>query len=441
MRGIYLLLYTLIISHVLIAQSSPSDSLLLSLEDAWERANLFSKEMQIEGINSQIDNAAIADVKRSRLPQIEAEGKYGKLANIPVFVDGILEDPEFIPLSNHTTYSAGMQAYFNLYNGLKVKIAVSEAETKETIQKYITEATISEIHYRVAEYYLDILRSLEFKKIIEHNILRNTQRLQQITELYNHGVVLKSDLLRAQLQLSQQKTNLLQIKNNLSIATQKLNMLLGYSDNQALLLTDSVQLQKDGLKLRYEDFISIAVDQSPLNKIAETQVTLSELGQKNIRSDKLPQIGLYGEWIYSYPQNRWYPYEASPYWLGTAGIKISYNIASLYTNKHKAEAARLEVQKQIVACDNTQDVVRSKIKTAYSRFLEDKENIKVGKININQAEENYKIVSQTYFNKLALFTDLLEADTQLLQARFDMVNNYISERLHYYQLLKITGQL
>ncbi len=423
------------------AQDGTTDSLTLRLVDAWERADHYSKEIQMEYFESQIDQESIADVKRGRLPQLEAEAKYGKLANIPVFVDGLLEDPEFIPLSDHSTYSVGMQAYFNLYNGHKIKIAESQAETKATIQQFIVDATVSEVHYKVAEYYLDILRSIEFKKIIEHNIYRNNQRLKQISELYNHGVVLKSDLLRAQLQLSQQNANLLQIKNNLAIATQKLNMLLGYEDNKPLLLVDSLRFSQKELMLTYDDYISNAVTQSPLNKIAQTQITLSRLEQKAIRSYKLPKIGLYGECIYSYPQNRWYPYAASPYWLGTAGIKISYNLASLYTNKHKEVAANIEVQKQIVAKDNTEEAVRNKIKTAYSRLLEDKENIEVGKINIKQAEENYKIVSQTYFNKLALFTDLLEADTQLMQVRFDMVNNYISARLHYYQLLKITGQL
>ncbi len=440
MKSTYTLLFFWMICITAFAQES-QDSLQIRLIDAWQRADYYSKELQLEQLAGQISHERVADAKSQWAPHLDAEARYGKLANIPIFVDGLKEDPEFIPLKDHSTYNFGMQAYFNIYDGHKVKIANSEAETKETIQQYITKATVSDVHFKVAEYYLNILRSLEFKKIIEHNIYRNNERLSQINELYKHGVILKSDVLRAQLQLSQQKTKLLQVKNNLEIAHQNLNMALGYNDTTTLVLTDSIWFDVNQSIISYDDYVLLTKEQSPLMKIAETQTKLSALQKRQIRSSQLPKIGLYGEYIYSYPQNRWYPYTTAPYMLGTAGLKISYNIASLYTNKHKISAASIEIQKQIVAEHHTEEALRSKVKTAYSRFLEDKENIEVGKINIEQAEENYKIVSQTYFNKLALITDLLEADTQLLQAKFDMVNNYVLARLHYYQLLKITGQL
>ena len=59
-------------------------------------------------------------------------------------------------------------------------------------------------------------RSMEFKQLILQNIERNEKRLDQITKLYENGVVLKSDLLRAKLQLSRQQTNLLEMKNNVT---------------------------------------------------------------------------------------------------------------------------------------------------------------------------------------------------------------------------------
>ena len=81
------------------------------------------------------------------------------------------------------------------------------------------------------------------------------------------------------------------------------------------------------------------------------------------------------------------------------------------------------------------------IKAAYQDYHEDLQNIEVAQMSIEQAEENYRIVRQTYFNQLSLLTDLLDADNQLLQARFELVNSKIAARLHYYQLLKITGNL
>lgn len=440
-KYLFLMIVFISIHHFLWAQTDNNDSIFIGLDQAWHRADEYAKELQLQHIETQISTTHVLDAQRRRAPIIEAEAMYGLLSNIPVFVDGITEDPEYIPIEDHQTYEVGVQAYFNLYDGKKVKLAIDKAKTKEAMQTYIAAATTSEIHYNVAQYYLDILGSSEFRKIIKQNISQNTKRLKQITQLYENGVVLKSDLLRAQLQLSQQETNLLKMENNIEIATQKLNMLLGYSDDCILNLTDSIPFLISNSEKSYSNYVEQSLLESPFAKMAETQITLSELEKREVRAERLPKIGLFGEYTYSYPQIMLYPYETAPYLLGVGGIKLSYNISSLYSNKHKETAAALEVQKQMMAKENTDEALRTKIKTAYKRYLEDKANIEVNKINIQQAEENYRIENQTYFNKLTLITDLLEADSQLLQAKFDLINNCIAARLHYYQLLKITGQL
>ncbi len=439
-KNIWIGMVLLSISNFLSAQSN-SDTVSIDLQQAWQRADGFSKEVLLKQMDAQISAAHVQDAKRNWVPKVEAEAMYGMLSNIPVFVDGLLKDPEFIPIEDHSAYELGVQASLNLYDGHKVKIAVDKAKTKEAMQQHITEATTSEVHYDVAQYYLQILGAKAYKKIITQNITENKKRLKQITQLYDNGVVLKSDLLRAQLQLSQQETNLLKMENNIDIDMQKLNMLLGFDDDCILNLTDSIPIQISDSESSYAAYVQQSMEESPFEKMAETQLSLSALEQQAIKAERLPKISLFGEYSYSYPQIMLYPYETAPYLLGVGGIRLSYNISSLYSNKYKESAASLELQKQRIARENTEEILRSSIKTAYKRYKEDKANIEVTKLNIAQAEENYRIVHQTYFNKLALITDLLEADNQLLQAKLDLVNNYISARLHYYQILKITGQL
>lgn len=437
--GIFAL--SLLFTHLARAQEHTENQLPISLQQAWQRADEYSSDLRSQQIDQQIKNEHVLDSKQNWLPTVSADASYGKLANIPVFVDGILHHPEFIPLSDHTTYDANIEAYFNLYNGKKTKISVNKAEAQARMSEHIARATSSEIHYEVASYYLDILRSSEFEKIIQQNIYRNTKRLDQITQLYNNGVVLKSDLLRAQLQLSQQKINLQKMQNNQALARQNLNMLLGYDDDNPLQLSDSIEYAIPDTAALYADYISVAMKQSPFEDMAKTQIDLSKLNHREVKANKLPQIGLFGQYTYSYPQNRLYPYSTSPYLRGLAGIRISYNISSLYNNKHKVSAANLEVQQQEVAKELTEQSLRSSINQAYKRFKEDQQNIEVSTISVQQAEENYRIVHQTYFNKLALLTDLLEADTQLQQAQFDLVDNYIAARMHFYELQKFTGEL
>ncbi|WBL22210.1 TolC family protein [Zunongwangia sp. HRR-M8] len=417
------------------------DSIPLSLEEAWSRANTYSKEIRLSGFDTEIGKEKIIDAKRQRLPEFGVEGSYGQLSNIPVFTDGISNDADFIHLEDHTTYSAGVEAYFNLYNGNKTNLQIEEAETKQELLTYLEEETVAAIHYKVAEAYLQMQRSMSFNQLILQNINRNKKRLDQITKLYENGVVLKSDLLRAKLQLSQQHTNLLEMKNQVELATQSLNILVGFEDEQPIKPTDSIWVNVLKAEQTYRDYKNEALDISPRNKIAKQQIKIKELQEEELKADKLPKIGLFGDYTYSYPQIKLYPYETAPYLLGIAGVKLSYNISALYHDKHKEKAAKIAVERQKLEKGRTEDNLRKGVKAAYKHLQEDLEKVEISKMNIEQAQESYRIVNQTYFNQLSLLTDLLEADTQLLQAKFEFVNNQISARLHYYQLLKITGEL
>jgi outer membrane protein TolC len=150
---------------------------------------------------------------------------------------------------------------------------------------------------------------------------------------------------------------------------------------------------------------------------------------------------LFGDYNYSYPQIKLYPYENAPYLLGVIGVKLSYNISSVYHDVHKEEEAKILYEEQKIAQANVQDNLRKEINKAYKHYTEDQEKIEELQLNIKQATENYRILNHTYFNQLSLITDLLDADTQLLQAQFELISAKISEQVHYYQLLKNTGNL
>lgn len=418
-----------------------TDTLFISLHEAWERTNVNSKELKVQSIKTEVSEEHILDAKRKMLPEFDVNGQYGTLSNVPVFMNGINHAPEYIPLSDHSIYYATVDGYLPVYHGGAIKTAIETAREKKALQEHILEETNEQLHLEVIQHYLTLQRYFTFKDLMEHTITQSKERLRQIQEFYDNGVVLKSDLLRARLQLSRQQTQLITIQNNIILATQSLNILMGNDDDVSLQPVDSLGLDTLSLKKGYAGYVTESMDHSPLAKMAEDEVALSKLNAQALKADRRPHIGLYGEYSYNYPQIKLYPYAEAPYLLGQAGIRLSYKLSSLYHETHKERAAELGVEQQQVAQENVADELRQQLKTAYKRFEEDLQKIQVARRNIEQSRENYRIVDQTYFNQLALLTDLLDADNQFLQAQFELVDNLIAAKLHYYQLLKISGAL
>lgn len=423
------------------AQNPLQDSIPISMKKAWEKTAINSKEIKNTHLQTEAGEEAVKNAKSKRLPEIGFNANYGKLTNIPVFNNGVLKHADFMRLKDHSIYGATLDAYFNVYNGGKLNVNIKKQAAKHELLKYLEDETTESIHFQMSESYLSLQLYLQFEKLVAQNIYQNEKRLNQIQQLYKNGIVLKSDLLRAQLQLSKQKISLTEIRNNSELAMQELNIFMGEPDNQNLKPIDSIGLDDNEIILLYSDYIKKGINSSPIQKIAEQKVELSRLEIASLKSDKRPKIGLFGDYNYSYPQIKLYPYEFSPYLLGVAGVKLAYDISSIYHDKHKEAEAEILYEAQKIEKENVEDNLRKTIKKSYKHFEEDQEKIAVANINIKQASENLRILNQTYFSQLSLLTDLLDADTQLLQAKFELVSAKITAQLHYYQLLKNTGNL
>lgn len=419
-------------------QPVDSNTRQLALATVWQMADAYNKSNQVKKIQINQLNENFLDAKTERLPEVNATGNFEEASDLPVYTNGLFNAPTLHAIV-HTRYRVGADGYLNIYNGNKTNLKIYEQKALKDLELIRQQANASDIRLLAAAYYLDLKKSYLFKSLVINNIHDQERQLAKIKVFFKEGTILKSDLLRAQLRLSNQQMSLLQISNDIVVGSQKLNILMGMPDDQIIIPSDSLQAEQPDL-ISYDDYLKISAG-TYNNKIAEKETSISELRLKNVKSNIALKIGLYGNLQYAYPENFLYPYYASSYSLGAAGVKISYPLSAYYLNAHKQKAAELEVEKQHILATDIQDKVRQRLNEAYLRFKEAREKVNIAKINVSQAAENYRIVQNTYYNQSSLITDLLDANVLLLQANFDLVSAKVSAQLQYYQLQNVSGSL
>lgn len=412
----------------------------LSLSQIWDRVAANSKVLQIQELKVQRSAEGIKDAKAERLPEISASGEYSKITNLPIYNNGLFHTPDQFEGLIHTSYSFGGDAYFNLYNGGRVKTKIAEEKKENEIALEQKNLTTEEIKLRATAYYLDLQRSRIFKDLLLKDIATQEKQLAEIQQLLKNGVVLKSDVLRGTLKLSRQKMALVQLDNDILIANQKLNILTGLPDDTVIEPEDGEKAELPVLK-PYTAYLGDAMENSHAYKISQKETELSRMNIKSVKANGALKLGLYSNYKYTYPQILIFPYSVALYGLGFNGIRASYPVSALYQNRHKVKAAEIQYRQQEVEHSDTEDRIRQEVNEAFLRYKEALTRIDVAKENINQATENLRIVNNTYFNQLSLITDLLDADTQLLQTRFDYAAARIAAQLQYYQLQKAIGNL
>ncbi|MDE5429423.1 TolC family protein [Elizabethkingia meningoseptica] len=415
-----------------------NDTLYLSLKQAWLKAEENSRHIQMNQMETDISAIRVKDAKLERLPEVQVKGSVEKASNIPVYENGIFSRPSQHEVI-HTLYKVGADFYLNIYNGNKLNLKIKQEEVLQKIKQIQKDQTISDIHYKTASLYLDLQKSLIFRKLIKEDIADQKLQLKEIKALYKNGVVLKSDVLRVELDLSKREMTLITIENDILIAMQKLNIILGIPDGNTVI---PEELNTEEYKnLSYDDCLRLALGHSFDYHLSEQQTELSRLHLKDVQANVRPKLGMYGEFYYANPQIFLYPYNPNWYSLGIVGLRASFSLSSLYHNAQKVKAAKLEFEKEEVQHKNTEDEIRQRVKEAYLRYLEALEQIKLAERNVTQAKENARIIKNTYFNQASLVTDLLDANIQLLQTLFELESSKIIAQNKYYLLQNVTGTL
>src|SRR5690606_17956778 len=112
-----------------------------------------------------------------------------------------------------------------IYNGNKLNLKIKEDKMLRDLSIIEKDKMIADIRYESAQLYLELQKSYVFLNLIREDIADQEKQLEEIKSFHKNGVILRSDVLRVELELSKRKMLLVQIQNDIRIANQKLNIL------------------------------------------------------------------------------------------------------------------------------------------------------------------------------------------------------------------------
>lgn len=420
--------------------SSSAGPLHLSMTEALQMARQQNKWIHIAQTEEAATRADQQDVRNALYPTVNFNASYQRFSNVELFDNG-LSDGHAVPRRpNQNSTAEGFETAMTLFAGNRQHLNEKDARIKSNIAALNTLDQTGVVSLQVVATYLNLLRLNQQDSVIREQIHRAEQRLKNIQTLYDYGKVTRSDLLRAQLLLENQKISREQNENDVTIAMQQLDVLLNLPQTTRFLLTDSA-----GGNNQAQSSLTALVDKAGSDayavRKAQEGVALAANRVQGVKAGYLPVVQAYGAYGLNYPNYLGFPPINQFYLLGFIGVKMQYNISSFYQHKHKTEAAKMRLTEVTTQANAVKDNVAREASAAYIKYGEALDRIRVAEQSIEQARVNYKIVSAKYFNQLALLTDLLDADNLLLESRFNLIRSQTDALAFYYRLQYISGKL
>ena len=411
---------------------------VITLEEVFESAESNSAQLRPYITADEVAQREVAEARSAMLPDINAT------LSLSYIADGFTTRRNFgdYQRAHIPHFGNGMSLTVNqpVYTGGAITAGIELAREKSTAARLATEMQRDNLRMQLTGYYLELYKYTNLRKVVEQNIAQARKVLDEMNARYEQGTVLRNDITRYELLVSNLDLQLIKIGNTLEILNRNLVTIAGLPAGtevipDSTILTRSLPVQTES------GWLDEARVMSPAIGLARQEVNVSLSAQKLAGSDCLPKVGLQAGWTIDGP----ILVEVPPinrnlsYWY--VGVGVSYNISSLFkTNKSiaRSRVATLRARQQLeAACENVDLTLHGD----YVRYIEACEEMRTQEKSVELARRNYSTISTRYSEDMALITDMLDAANSQLDAEQRLVNARIDIIYDYYKLLFTSGNI
>ena len=359
--------------------SIDEDSLYLSIGQLFDRGMEQNLQLAADRLKEQIADDRARTARASRLPEINI-GLNGGFVGQPVVFEHGLSDPT-CPDSPDWSQNYAVNVSQPLYHGGRIRYAIRQADIEKEIAVLQTATDRADIKLSLLRQYLTLFSLYKQHVVLTRNINESERRLKDIRQMKEEGLITNNDVLRSEMQLTNNRLSLLETENNIRLTSQQLDILLGL--DESLLLRPDTTLLDEVLRLdEYENYISQAYSNDPAMSLRMRQTDLARNNIQAVKAERMPQLSLYAANTLARPVSRTLADMYNNAW--NIGLSFSYPLSALYRSKHRIREARRQVDVYRNAEEQHRQQIRMTVRNAYLKHSEALARVDALKLSVKQ---------------------------------------------------------
>ena len=316
------------------------------------------------------------------------------------------------------TGSVGVSLRQTLFDG-QVFIGLQARKAAIDLAKAGAAVTTETIKENIYKIYYQVVVGRQQISSIDANIALTEKLLYNTNEMFKNGFAEKLDVNKAEVTLTNLRTEKLRVENQLQTGLLALKLLMGMPAKDELVLTDS--LSDSELRDNVVDASYTYGDRKDYQQL-ELGRKLSEFDVRRWKLAKLPTASLFTSYSKNAQRNKFDFFNFNEKWFSTALIGVNINIpifqgfaadARIKTAQLKLKQMENNMEGLRLMIDNEVENSRILMRTALA-------SIDFQKKNMQLAEQVYEQTRKKYEQGLGSNIDITNAQTELRLAQ----NNY-----------------
>lgn len=417
---LFCLIIALLFHPLFVSSSEAEEERFLSLFDAIKKALENNPRAKAASFQADESEARIIQARSGLLPQLYLNETYGRTTN-PMWAFGTKLNQEKIAQSDFdpsrlndpdaiNNFITSVTLDWTLFDGGLTWKSLKQAESDSHASQLMLQRTREEIIAQTGMAYFGLLIAEENLNLIRQILETAVSHSNMVRSRYDNGFVVKSDLLRAQVRVSELELELFSAESSLIIAKSMLCNVMGIPAGSSFRTTTPLEIGKE-----IEEPVELWIQKSLSNrKDLKQLITRESMAKEEVDKSiagHLPSLHLVGNYEINSED---FSDTADNYMVGAmmklnlfSGERISGKTKEARASLRKVQAIRLELELGI----------EIQVRQAYYQALSSRKRIKTSQESVAQAEENLRIVRKRYENGLYAIVSLMDAEAALKQAR------------------------
>ena len=413
----------------------------MTISQLFQKVEDNSKSLRTSLSGVEAAHLGIESAKSKKLPDLDASLSFSYIGN------ALITDRDFSNVhglkSPHFGNNFAFQAQQVVYAGGAINAGIKLAELGKQQAEVGVKLTRQQIRFIALGQYLDLYKIDNRIKVYEKNIELTRQLIDDIKEKQTHGMALKNDITRYELQMESLKLGLTALRNNRSILNHQLCNTLGMNQgNQEIqIIPDATIADKTYGKEGEAYWQTAGTLNSPLLEQSSNAIRIAEQKEKIAKSDLLPKVAFVaadnfdGPILFELPPvdknlNVWY-----------VGVGVKYSLSSLFKNNKRIKQAAVETRQAKEAHAVQAEQLNNNVQAAYVQYQQTYVELETQRKSVELAQQNYDVMNARYLSQLALVTDMVDASNLKLNAELSEVDARINIVYAYYRMKYVAGEI
>lgn len=341
--------------------------------------------------------------------------------------------------SNTNTLDAGVNLNWTLFEGFRVQTNYKRLQELQTVGELYTRLEIENLVADItAEYYNYVQQQIRLGNF-EYAVSLSKERLRIVEARYQVGSLSRLDLQQAKVDFNADSSRLIQQYEIVNRSRIKLNDLMGVDVDMSFMAADTTILFNTSLLK--DDLFNRTMEQNTFLQLSETNLTLSELELKNLKSRNYPYLRLntgYGFTHYDYNTGN---FEKQRNWGPNVGVTIGYTLFDGFNRSREQKNQKIVIKNRELEVQRDKLSIESDFANMWMAYQNNIELTKLEVESLENAEINYEIAMERYRIGDLSGLELREAQNSLLEAEQRLLTAQYNTKLYEISLMQISGNI